>query len=66
MKIIYSSQVIEQFPPIFFYNAVQKPVFDDNLVFVDCLQRLMGNVLPSKLDAVEIICFVPSGFYSGI
>ena len=66
MKIIYSSQVIEQFPPISSYKAVQKPAFDDNLVFVDCLQRLMGNVLPSKLDAVEIICFVPSGFYSGI
>ena len=66
MKIIYSSQVIEQFPPIFSYKAVQKPVFDDDVVFVDCLQRLMGNVLPSKLDAVEIFCLVLSGFYSGI
>ena len=66
MKIIYSSRVIEQFPPISSYKAVQKPAFDDKLVFVDWLHRLTGNVLPLKLDGVEIFCFVPSGFYSGI
>jgi len=66
MKIINSSLVIERFFPIFSYNAVQKSVFDDNAVLVDCLQRLTGNVLPSKLDAVELFCLDPSGFYSGI
>ena len=58
--------MLEQFFSIFSYNAVQKPVVDNNAVLVACLYTLTGYVLFLKIDDAGSFCLIPSGFYGGV